>query len=262
MNSGIYNQLQIREVFHIEFLRWMAKKIKAECYALKGGTNLRLFFKSSRYSEDMDLDACGISVSGIKDVVMNILESQSFCDILRPFGVERVILPDITKAKQTQTTQRFKVHILTLAGEDLFTKIEFSRRGFDGGIVVRSVDDAVLRVYKLAPLAVPHYDIISAVAQKINALANRAIVQARDIFDLYILSSQYRPEKSWEAGIGKMEFKKACDNIFEISFENFRDTVISYLAQDDQAIYNSPSMWDEIKLKTSNFIEELQREDG
>ena len=50
---GIYNSLQLREVFHLEFLRWLGRSVKSEAYAVKGGVNLRLFFRSFRYSEDM-----------------------------------------------------------------------------------------------------------------------------------------------------------------------------------------------------------------
>jgi len=53
MNKEIYNDLQIREIFHLEFLRRFARKIKAGLYAVKGGANLRFFFKSVRYSDTL-----------------------------------------------------------------------------------------------------------------------------------------------------------------------------------------------------------------
>src|SRR3989338_3593647 len=186
-----YNSLQLREVFHLEFLRRLGRMIKTENYVVKGGVNLRFFFKSFRYSEDMDLDARNISRFKLKEAVMEILDNNTFQDNIKPFGITRVIAPDINKAKQTETTQRFKVHLISSSGEDHFTKIEFSRRGFIGKVIVGAIDDAILRAYKLAPLLVPHYDSYSAIAQKLRALAGRKAVQARDIFDLYVLSSQY-----------------------------------------------------------------------
>lgn len=122
MDTKIYNSLQLRELFHIEFLRWLGREMKTEYCALKGGTNLRLFFGSFRYSEDMDLD-------------------------------------------------------------------------------IRGIVDAI----KLA---------------------------------------------------------KAYENIFEIGFSQFRDTVISYLSDKDRATYNSSSLWDEIKLKVSHFIDELCKQNA
>ena len=259
MKNIIYTPLQLREVFHMEFLRWFGRKVKAEFYALKGGTNLRFFFNSFRYSEDMDLDIRSVEVGALKNMVMKILRALSFQDTLKPFGIERVAAPNITKAKQTKTTQRFKVHLITYAGDDLFTKIEFSRRGFKGKITIQPISSVITRAYKLAPLLLPHYNIQSAVTQKIEALAGRSVLQARDVFDLHILSSQCELFKAEETEIKGDKIAKAYENVFAINFEQFRDTVVSYLSPEDQAAYNSPRAWDEISLKVGNFIEELQK---
>lgn len=261
MEDKIYNPLQLRELFHLEFLRWLARKVKPGCYAVKGGVNLRFFFNSFRYSEDMDLDVKTIGVDTLRDVVMAILQLNSFQSGLKPFGIEKVVPPDITKAKQTQTTQRFKVHLITAAGEDLFTKIECSRRGFKGRAVVEPVASAVLREYKLAPLLISHYDSVSAFVQKVAALANRAALQARDIFDLYILTSQINlPElKQVKTSVGKNTLREARQRLFEVSFSHFRDTVLAYLSQADQRAYNSEAGWDEVKLRVAAFLAELEK---
>ncbi len=259
MEEIIYNPLQLREIFHLEFLRWLAFRTRAESYALKGGCNMRFFFNSIRYSEDMDLDTKAISVEFLKEVVMGILNSSSFQSNLNSFGIEKVVPPDITRAKQTQTTQRFKIHLLTFAGEDLYTKVEFSRRGFKGKVLIQTVLNPVLRRYKLNPLVVSHYDIFSAILQKINALSRRAVIQPRDIFDLYILSSQYSPSfKREDNKLNIADIKKARDRLYEVSFKQFRDTVVVYLPSEDKGNYERQSVWDEILLKVDRFIEEVQ----
>jgi len=263
MEKKVYTHLQLREVFHLEFLRWLVRKIKPNYFSLKGGVNLRFFFNSFRYSEDVDLDIHTVEVEALRDAVMKILQSESFHNSLKTFGVEKIIPPDVAKAKQTQTTQRFKVHLITSAEDDLFTKIEFSRRGFKGKVIIQPVLAFVSHAYKVSPLVIPHYDAQSAVIHKIVALSTRAVIQARDIFDLYILTSQCKPflpagrqgEKE-KIEIDEVDFKKAYENVFEVSFEQFRDTVISYLSAEDQSLYNSPFLWDEIKLKVANFIGE------
>lgn len=257
MNNQVYSPLELREIFHLEFLRWFGRKVSSSSYALKGGTNLRFYFKSFRYSEDMDLDVHGIGVSVLKEKVMTILQSSAFQRALKPFGIEKITPPNILKAKQTETTQRFKIHLITFSGEDLFTKVEFSRRGFKGEVDVESVSNEVLRPYKLAPLLVSHYTILSAVKQKIEALALRSIVQARDIFDLYVLSSQYVHENGKIFKASNANLSSASKNVFGVGFGQFRDTVISYLSLEDQKTYNSPSAWDEIKLKVVEFIEHI-----
>lgn len=262
MENDKYNFLQIIEIFHLEFLRWFGRKVKSSHYAVKGGVNLRLFFKSFRYSEDIDIDVKGVSVVDIKKAVLDILTAGSFIGNLKPFGVNGVVPPNMVKAKQTETTQRFKVHLITAGGEDLFTKIEFSRRGFLGEVLVQAVSDEVLRAYKLTPLLVPHYDVWSAITQKVLALAARSSIQARDIFDLYVLNSQYDPAGDKEVRLKCADIKKAHDNIFEVSFDQFRDTVISYLSQNDQGAYASVAAWDEVKLKVAHFVSSLRGQDA
>lgn len=265
MDETTHNQLQLREIFHLEFLRWLGRKMRAENYTLKGGVNLRFFFNSFRYSEDMDLDASGIKVDTLKETVMKILETRSFQESFRPFGIEKIIPPDISRAKQTETTQRFKVHLLTSAGEDLFTKVEFSRRGFKGGITVQPVSDVILRAYKLAPLVCPHYSAETAILHKIEALAMRSAVQARDVFDLYILIPQAGVVAKQSRNI-TLPFlsllEKAKENAREISFEQFHDTVVSYLTPEDTVVYDKAAAWEEIKLKVAEFIYKIEQADA
>ncbi len=255
MNTEKYSDLQVREIFHLEFLRRFARKAKAESYAVKGGANFRFFFNSIRYSEDMDIDLKGIRVDTIKNVVMKIFESADFRNTLKSYGVDDIVSPNISHAKQTETTQRFKVHLITFSGEDLFTKVEFSRRGFCGKAVVEDVADNVLRAYKMTPLVISHYDESSAAVQKIDALASRAAVQARDVFDLYIIHPRLDANK---LSIDSSKIKKALENLFEISFERFMDTVVSYLELGDQALYATSARWDEIKLRVASFLEEIK----
>ncbi len=228
---------------------------------------MRFFFNSLRYSEDMDLDIVGVGRDMLKDVVMKILQSPSFQDTLRTIGIERIVPPDMSRAKQTETTQRFKVHLITTGGEDLFTKIEFSRRGLKGKVIIESVPAIFLRRYNAAPLLVPHYEIYSVILQKIEALATRKIVQARDVFDLYMLSSQYvldtnKGELEDRMPISLDKFQRAQDSVLAISFEQFRDTVLSYLSVSDKTTYDNPDVWDEVRLKVVNSIEGLKSKYG
>ena len=248
-----YTPLQIREAFHLEFLRRLAGKLKPRDYALKGGVNMRLFYASVRYSEDMDLDITRVSVGVLQDTVMAILNSANFIAGLKPFGVAQLTAPDMAKAKQTETTQRFKIHLISAAGEDFFTKIEFSRRGLDSGAVAAQIPAAILRPYRFAPIIVSHYDAAAAFRQKLQALANRKAVQARDIFDLNVLLSQVDPDVS--ASVALPTLKKALENLYSVSYGQFRDTVLTYLAEEDCKVYGNPSAWDEMKLRVAEVLE-------
>lgn len=246
--------LEQREVFHIVFLRRLAGRVRAAAFAVKGGVNLRLFFKSPRYSEDMDLDISGIETFKLKDVVMDILTSKNMQTTMKPYGVEKIVPPDIKVAKQTETTQRFKVHLITSSSEDLFTKVEFSRRRMDEGVAVETIDNLILQRYKLPPLMAPHYSADTAALQKIAALAGRAKTQARDIFDIYNLIPQVsQPEKIFKKISGPI-LKKAQDNVLKLDFLIFRDTVLAYLSDEDKKLCGQKEHWEEMQLKVSAFL--------
>lgn len=245
--------LQQREVFHLAILRQLAVRLRPNSYALKGGVNLRFFFNSVRYSEDMDLDVQGIETFKLKEIVMDILTSKILQMNLRPFGIEQIVPPDISSAKQTDTTQRFKVHLITASKEDLFTKIEFSKRKMDSPIKIEAINSAMLQMYKLPPLIVPHYPAEVAIRQKIRALADRSETQGRDIFDIYLLLPYFDEAKL--RSISKPSLEKAYHRTFEIDLERFRSSVLNYLSEDDMKMYDRKEVWEEIQTKVGEAIE-------
>jgi predicted nucleotidyltransferase component of viral defense system len=255
--TEVQGPLQAREIFHLEFLRRLSQKLKTGRYALKGGVNLRLFFSSPRYSEDIDLDVRDITVENLGDIVMDILTSSSFRDVCASFGIRTVTPPDLARAKQTETTQRFKVHLTASGGEDYFTKIEFSRRGMQQGAVVEPVRAEVLRQYRLPPLLCSHYDAGSAFVQKINALVHRNAIQARDIFDMHVLDTQAEIAKDRIIRVEPATLRRAVDNLYSVEFAQFRDTVVEYFAQQDREAFDSAAIWDNIRLSVAHRIEDL-----
>lgn len=245
--------LNQREIFHLAFLRQLCVKLKPNSFAVKGGVNLRFFFDSQRYSEDMDLDIKNIETFKLKEIVLNIILSKSLNSFLKSYQIIQIIPPNMDVAKQTETTQRFKVHLINENGDDLFTKIEFSKRSLESTVVTETVSNQILKKYNLPPILAPHYPASTAIAQKISALAGRSETQARDIFDLYILSSKL--SDFHKETIPKSIVKKANDKVFNVTFKVFRDTVIPYLSEEEQEIYNQSGVWENMQLKVSLLIE-------
>lgn len=250
----IASHLPLCELFHLLFLRELARSLKPSTFVLKGGTNLRFFFGSPRYSEDMDLDAREVPVFLLRDKVMGILTSTALVDTLRTFGVVRVVPPRLASAKQTETVQRFKVHLITLANVDLATKVEFSRRGFDEPVRSEPIPPPFLAVYRMAPLVIPHYGAEAAARQKVEALLGRRRTEARDIFDLFILSPRLSTP-SISTGFTKAELASARERVFSVEYEQFRDTVVSFLAPEDQKTYDSKELWDEVRLGAVHLLD-------
>src|SRR5690349_3760099 len=118
----LYNLRQSVELFHLLFLSHLARKIDNVLYALKGGCNMRFYFKSVRYSEDMDIDIHIISKETLAKNVNKLLNSAPFNNILQAHGIEIV---DVSSPKQTATTQRWKMTLKSIHTElPLHTKIE------------------------------------------------------------------------------------------------------------------------------------------
>jgi predicted nucleotidyltransferase component of viral defense system len=252
-----YTPLQMRELFHLEFLRRLSRKLKPDQFSLKGGVNMRFFFRSPRYSEDLDIDAEGLSIDKLRDTVTMVLAIPSLSETLLSFGIRAIVPPDIAKAKQTETTQRFKIHLRVAGDLDLFTKVEFSRRGMQEGIVVESIPAMVTKAYRVPPVIVPHYGAAAAFAQKVGALADRALPQARDVFDLHLLHTQLGPVADKSIRPAPRVVRKALDNLFSVEYRQFRDTVLEFLDHENRRTYEDPGVWDEIRLTVSRRLEEL-----
>ena len=125
------NPKQSVEIFHLILLSCIGRKLDKQRWALKGGCNLRFFFRSPRYSDDMDLDVQGISVDVLHEKIKFIILGKPFRTIL---DVRGIAIEHVTEHKQTETTQRWKFG-LSVPGleQPVPTKIEFSRRGLEAG---------------------------------------------------------------------------------------------------------------------------------
>jgi len=183
----VLSDRQIVELFHLHFVRLFCAGADRHRFGIKGGCNLRFFFESVRYSEDIDFDVAGIPVHTLKEKVNRVLGGPALAMPLRSRGIS---IAAVTAPKQTETTQRWKVGLSTGATLPLHTKLEFSRRPNTEGAVVEPVSGAVLAEYQMMPVLAPHYPLPAALRQKIGALVGRSTVQARDVFDLSVLLSR------------------------------------------------------------------------
>lgn len=249
----IYTARQYVELFHLLFINQLSRKLDKKCYALKGGVNMRFFFKSPRYSDDIDFDLQTVRIDAIKKKIGDILDSKPFHDILQTRNIQ---IEHVTEHKQTETTQRWKLGLAcTLIKQTLPTKIEFSRRiGFGEAVRFEFIAPEIMRLYEMSLLMVTHYSPESAFKQKIDALISRSETQARDIFDLYLLlTSQLEEIPRLKKSPG--ELNQARENILSTSFVVFKSKVISYLEPDIQKQYNSVDVWDDIRLKVTEALE-------
>ncbi len=167
--------LQTVEFFHLVFLRGLvARGEDKSLVALKGGCNLRFFFSSIRYSEDIDLDVVVMSKATLKNKVDRLLASPLVRAPLLSRGI-RVV--DVSTPKQTDTTQRWKIGLeVAGASAPVRTKVEFSRRDEIEGAAFEAVSPEVLAPYSLTPMLATHYRVQRAIDS--GKLDHKAVIDA------------------------------------------------------------------------------------
>lgn len=251
-----YNPRQSVELFHLLFLCQLGRKVDKRLYALKGGGNMRFYFKSIRYSEDMDIDVQMIHKDTLFKQVNKFLNAAPFNHILQAQGMN---LLNISTPKQTPTTQRWKIELKSKhTALPLHTKIEFSRREFENDTIYEPIDSHIIRQYSLSPFMANHYSIQSMFRQKIRALALRSETQSRDIFDLYFLIGSGHHFELDQNAMAMLEDAKS--KAKGIAFADFKGQVVAYLPEDQQKEYDDVSVWDIIVKTVITSMDGYQHE--
>jgi predicted nucleotidyltransferase component of viral defense system len=225
-------------------------------WVVKGGVNLRAWFGSRRYSEDLDLDAIGMASHVLRERFDKVLLSASLADLLRSQGLAVVRM---SKPKQTDTTQRWKLE-LTAAGLSipLHTKVEFSSRGTrDDEYALQPVRSDIVRPYGIPAPTANHYTAASAIRQKIRALATRSETQARDIWELdHVLRTTNADPRPLPADL-RTALPAAIERTYGVEYDDFKSQVVPYLSEDDQTVYGTRDAWDRMRELVVERLEEL-----
>jgi predicted nucleotidyltransferase component of viral defense system len=236
------------ERVHLVFLRHFAPVVSPGTICLKGGLNLRLYHNSPRLSEDIDFDARVVGVEILKKNVNKVLASRPLLTELAAVGIT---LGETKAGKQTNTVQRWKFQVIH-EGNPLPTRLEFSRRNDEPfeDCVFEPPSLALLAGQQVVPFAFNHYTPSAAYRQKINALANRTQVQARDVFDLHHLSRYAAAAREAPPEL----LTRAMEQLSLISFEMFMDQVIPFLPLDLSTHYGTPGAWKAMSEKVRNDL--------
>lgn len=240
---------QIVEFFHVAFLDLLSRRLDPSRYVLKGGANLRYFFDSLRYSEDIDLDLSGVEPWSLEPKIDGILDSGSIETLLR---VADLTVADFSKPKQTGTTRRWKVAIAVPGRvEPVRTKIEFSNRNGDPRYRLEAIPTRVVAPYALRAPSVQHYTAVAAIEQKVNALAGRSETQARDLFDLDLLLRRGEPPGPLDGEL----LTDAVNRALELPYAAFRDQVLPFIEPDAVELYNREDSWEQMQTFVAERLE-------
>lgn len=241
------------ELFHLMFLRQLSTQLAANLYAIKGGCNIRFFFESVRYSEDLDIDIRTVQKNTLEKKINKILQSVALKKLLQ--GVE---IHDITLSapKQTEITQRWKLQLQTKQSTmPLHTKIEFSRRNKQLEAASSTLSQNISQQYHLPPMRLSHYAIEDALTQKVVALAHRSETQSRDVFDIYHLLS-FASAKPIHCT--KNTIEKAKESMSAIQFDDYQSQVVSFLEAQYQETFGNKKAWDDMVATVQRYLDTLK----
>ncbi|MBM4061522.1 MAG: nucleotidyl transferase AbiEii/AbiGii toxin family protein [Planctomycetes bacterium] len=243
------------EAFHLAFLRVLESRLDRARFVVKGGVNLRAWFGSLRYSEDLDIDLLRGEVFELRDKVDAVLGAPALTSLLRTLGLALV---HTTRPKQTETTPRWKLELHAARGLPLHTKIEFSRRGSEDEFALEPVLAEVVLPYGIPAPTVNHYTAASALRQKLGALAGRRETQARDVWDLEHLFRTTKADPRPLPAKTTAALPTAIDRVLQMPYQVFKAQVIPYLASDHQELYGSQESWQRIQELVFDRLMELQ----
>lgn len=244
------SQAQVAELFHVAFLDVLSTRLEPSRFVLKGGANLRYFFNSVRYSEDVDIDLHGRQPMNMEQKVDGILSSPGIGALLR---VKDVSIAEFSKPKQTTTTRRWKIAIAAPGHSGLIrTKIEFSGRNGDDRYLLEQIPREIVAPYALRPPSVQHYSAEAATEQKVKALADRNETQARDVFDLDLLLRQVQlPPGS----VDSETLTRAAELALLLPYAAYRDQVLPFLEPDTVELYGSSQAWEDMQAFVAETLE-------
>jgi hypothetical protein len=209
----MWSERQAIELFHLVFVAQLGRRVDKALFTIKGGCNLRFFCRSIRYSEDIDFDVQTMAIGTLAKNVDTILGSPPFAQALY---AKQIDIEHVTSAKQTATTQRWKIGIRVAGGPEIPTEIEFSR-------------------------------------QKIGALSLRTVTQARDVFDIKQLLDGGAGREKLPAAVVR-EVPRAVENALTMGFDEFSGQVLAYLAADYQEYYRSRKVWESLQQEVVDAL--------
>ncbi|MDB4958339.1 MAG: hypothetical protein JWO36_5908 [Myxococcales bacterium] len=244
---------QIVELFHMIFVRALFSGLPDKrLIAIKGGINLRFFFHSVRFSEDLDLDVTTMAKATLENRIDRLLQSPALISPLKSRGVS---IREVSKPKQTETVQRWKLAIATGSVEER-TNIEFSRRDAVDRAKSEPIAALIANAYDLPTFIATHYTCADAILQKIQALAGRDETQPRDVFDLHVLFARRDAPKKLDDDKSKL-IAAAAKNAADLSYERYLALVVAYLDPDHADVYSSRDAWEAMQLEVIGRIEAL-----
>lgn len=231
------------ERFQLAFVEVAAVRLPIADFVVKGGANMRFFFRSPRRSRDIDFNYVGSRFENFAGRVDELLESRALSDLLRQ---HETTLVNPRRHKQTETTRRWKLSLKTASVEDADSKVEFSAR--EEPLVdfeLRPVDPELARRLGGRSIPINRYGPVAMVTQKVDALRHRSETQPRDVFDLDLLFRTH-PDALAQATLEQRTLEDAIERARALTYQEYRTTVVDYLEEEIVDVVGTENAWNDV----------------
>lgn len=221
----------LREYLQLKTLQYVYETAHGGSLVFMGGTAIHLFTGSSRFSEDLDFDNRGMSVTQFRALAG---------DVARHFALENVACDVVVKERQGATAVLRFTDVLQRWGltghrdSVLRIKVDMEPQNFDVVPERRVLNrlDVFVPVL-LTPLSV-------LLSQKFTALLSRPRTMGRDLYDISWLLGQTRPDYSYleaKAGIRDEEHLRqtVLDKLAILDIVALRTDVLPFLPNPAEA---------------------------
>jgi Domain of unknown function (DUF1814). len=250
--------LEVAEAFHLAYLVVLASVAKPDTWALKGGGNLRFYFDSLRFSEDIDLDV-HVAATQMRPRIERAFDSAALAKLLAAVGST---VEYLNPKERTATKEKWTIGLRNaVAGEALvYTQVEFSypEYGLGSYISIEAPKSAPALSHPPIPSPViAHYVARGALIQKVTALADRRHTQPRDVFDIDHLARKF-PAAADKGIVDPTIVEAAIARVWDLSFELYLAKVVSFLEPSVRALFDKPTTWTEIQLRVVEVLEGMR----
>jgi hypothetical protein len=234
---------KVIERFHLAFVEVAAVRLPIAAFVVKGGANMRFFFRSPRRSRDIDFNYVGGRFESFAGRVDEVLASRALTELLRQ---HEIALVNPRRHKQTETTRRWKLSLKTPLVAEADSKIEFSAREEPlDDFELRPVDPALTRRLGGRSIPINRYGAIAMVTQKVGALRHRSETQPRDIFDLDLLFRTH-PDALAQAPVDQRALEEALERARALTYEEYVTTVVDYLEEEVVDVLGTQNAWNDM----------------
>jgi len=230
-SAPVWRTSILREYLQLKTLQYIYGTTHGASLVFMGGTAIHLFTGSPRFSEDFDFDNRGVSASGFRTLVG---------DVVRRFALEDVACDVVVKEHQGMTAVFRFTDMLQRWGlmghrdSVLRIKVELQPQDFD---VVP--DRRILsRLDVFVPVLMTPAPVL--LAEKFTALLRRPRTMGRDLYDISWLLGQTKPDYGYlEAKVGIPDAahlrQAVLDKLATLDITALRTDVVPFLPSPGEA---------------------------